>query len=101
MGQLCADDATVLRIADRLYERAEEPGGWEDALQDLADELQGVGLCLHRYDLRGRNGEVVHPLRGLTAEDAREYRELHAANNVWMARLPGMPQPGDVICIVI
>ena len=97
MGKLSADDATVLRIADRLYERAEEPDGWEDALQDLADELQGVVLCLHRYDLCGRTGEVVRPLRGLTAEDAREYRDQHAANNVWMARLPGSPQPADVI----
>ena len=87
----------MLRIAGRLYERAEEPDGCEDALRDLANELQGVGLCLHRYDLRGRNGEVVRPLRGLTAEDAREYREHHAANNVWMARLPGSPQPADVV----
>ena len=97
MGQLCADDATVLRIAGRLYERAEEADGWDDALQDLADELQGVALCLHQYDLCGRTGEVVRPLRGLTAEDAREYRDQHAANNVWLARLPGSPQPADVI----
>jgi DNA-binding CsgD family transcriptional regulator/PAS domain-containing protein len=97
MGQLSADNATVLRIADRLYERAEEADGWENALRDLADELQGVGLCLHQYDLRGRNGEVVRPLRGLTAEDVREYGDLHAANNVWMARLPGAPRPADVI----
>ena len=97
MGQLSADDATVLRIAGRLYERVEEPDGWENSLQDLADELQGVGLCLHRYDLGQRCGEAVRPLRGLTAEDAREYGEVHAANNIWMAQLPGIPQPADVI----
>jgi len=97
MGQLRADDATVLRIASRLYERAEEPDGWEDSLRDLADELQGVGLCLHRYDLGQRCGEAVRPLRGLTAEDVREYGEVHAANNIWMAQLPGTPQPADVI----
>ena len=97
MGQLSADDATVLRIVGQLYERAEESGGWEDSLQAFADQLQGVGLCLHRYDLDQRDGEVVRPLRGFTEEDVREYREIHSANNIWMAQLPGVPKPADVI----
>jgi len=97
MGQLSADDATVLRIAGRLYERAEEPDGSDGALLELADELQAVGLCQHRYNLLGRTGEAVRPLRGLTEKDVWEYREHHAANNIWMARLPTAPQPADVI----
>jgi len=97
MKRLSADDATVLRISGRLYERAEEPDGWEESLQDLADELRGVGLCLHRYDLRQSNGEAVRPLRGFSADDVLEYGEVHAANNIWMARLPGTPRPADVI----
>ncbi|TFG36485.1 MAG: helix-turn-helix transcriptional regulator [Candidatus Aminicenantes bacterium] len=95
--QLRADDSTVLWFANRLYERAEEPAGWEEALQEITDALQGKTLCLHRYQLKRRSGLAIRTLRGITPEQAREYHDHHAQHNAWMARLPGVPRTSDVL----
>lgn len=95
--QLRADDTTVLRFANRLYERAEEPGGWEDALHEIADSLNGTALCIHNYHLRDRRGEAVHVLRGITPEQALEYQQHHSPHNPWMTRLSGTLRRADVM----
>jgi DNA-binding CsgD family transcriptional regulator len=95
--QLRADDGTVLRFANRLYEHAEEPGGYEDALQEIADAFHADALCVHRYGFRRRVGEAVRVLRGISVEDAHEYREHHAPHNIWMQNLPASVQASDVL----
>ena len=95
--QLRADDATVLRFANLLYEHAEEPGGYEDALQEIADAFRADALCVHQYDFRRHAGEAIRVLRGVTVEDAHEYREHHAPHNIWMQNLPGGPKTTDVL----
>lgn len=96
-AHLRADDGTVLRFANRLYERAEEPGGWEEALHEIADALEGAVLCVHRYQPGQRRGEAVQVLRGITPEQAREYREHHSAHNAWLGRVKGLPERADVL----
>lgn len=90
-------DTAAMQIAARLYERAEDDNGWDRAVEELADVMEGQVVCVHRYDLGVRAGEAVRVLRGLTPHDAEEYREHHASNNAWMERLAGIPQPGAVL----
>ena len=97
--ELPSDDGTVLAFADRLYERAEEPDGWLDALQGLADTLLGTALALHRYDARHRRGAVFKVLRSPSREKIGVDYQEHAGDNVWMQKFHAgpMPCPGDII----
>ena len=96
---LPADDTTVLRFVDRLYEQAEEPDGWEDALRELAGSFSATGMALHRYDVRTRRGTALRVLHGPAASEFIPIYEEHSCNNVWMEkfRTGPMPKPGDVI----
>ena len=95
--QLRADNATVLQFVNRLHEHTEEPNGWEDALLEIADAFHAEVLCVHRYQPGRRAGETVRVLRGITTEQALEYREHHAPHNIWMQNLPGSPRTADVL----
>ena len=98
-ASLPADDGTILAFAERLYERAEEPDGWDDALQELADSFRGTGLALHNYDARNRRGTVFKVLRAPSLEKIGVDYQEHAGDNIWMQKFHAgpMPRPGDVI----
>jgi DNA-binding CsgD family transcriptional regulator/PAS domain-containing protein len=90
-------DSAVVELSARLSDRITEDDGWSSAVQELGDAVGGTAVCVHRYDRRRRAGEAVEVLRGLTVEDADEYREHHAPHNAWMERLDSVPRTGQVL----
>jgi DNA-binding CsgD family transcriptional regulator len=70
----------ILRL---FLKAAADSREWTAVLQHLRQELKATAVALVQCDLATKSGDIVHHV-GYEPAYVRQYRERHAARNVWL-----------------